>query len=130
MPIIRAITQHRPPILPHLGSFTYSREEDTPSFNYPNQVEEEVKKERMNKVMKAQQKICYRLNKNHIGEVMEGLVIGKDNNNYLFRSYWNAPDDVDGKIYVNSDKPLTIGEKIKVKITDALVYDLMGDLMD
>ena len=111
----------------HLGSFAYSREEDTPAFNFPNQVDEDVKQVRLDKVMKAQQKISYHLNKNHIGEVMEGLVIGKDKDTYLFRSYWNAPDDVDGKIYVNSDTPLNIGDKIKVKITDAFVYDLMGD---
>ena len=111
----------------HLGSFTYSREEDTPAFDLPNQIDEEVKKARLDKVMKAQQKISYKLNKKHIGEVMEGLVIGKDKETYLFRSYWNAPDDVDGKIYVNSDVPMNIGDKIKVKITDAFVYDLMGD---
>ena len=111
----------------HLGSFAYSREEDTPAFNFPNQVDEDVKQARLDKVMKTQQKISYHLNKNHIGEVMEGLVIGKDKDTYLFRSYWNAPDDVDGKIYVNSDTPLNIGDKIKVKITDAFVYDLMGD---
>ena len=111
----------------HLGSFTYSREEDTPAFDLPNQIDEEVKKDRLDRVMKAQQKISYKLNKKHIGEVMEGLVIGKDKDTYLFRSYWNAPDDVDGKIYVNSDTPIKIGDKIKVKITDAFVYDLMGD---
>ena len=111
----------------HLGSFAYSREEDTPAYNFPNQVDEDVKQARLDKVMKAQQKVSYHLNKNHIGEVMEGLVIGKDKDAYLFRSYWNAPDDVDGKIYVNSDTPLNIGDKIKVKITDAFVYDLMGD---
>ena len=111
----------------HLGSFAYSREEDTPAYNFPNQVDEDIKQARLDKVMKAQQKISYHLNKNHIGEVMEGLVIGKDKDTYLFRSYWNAPDDVDGKIYVNSDTTLNIGDKIKVKITDAFVYDLMGD---
>ena len=111
----------------HLGSFTYSREEDTPAFDLPNQIDEDVKKTRLDKVMKAQQKISYKLNKKHIGEVMEGLVIGKDKETYLFRSYWNAPDDVDGKIYINSDVPINIGDKIKVKITDAFVYDLMGD---
>lgn len=111
----------------HLGSFTYSREEDTPSYDYPHQIDEDVKEARLDRVMKAQQKISYRLNKKHIGEVMEGLIVGKDKDTYLFRSYWNAPDDVDGKIYVNSDVSLNLGDKVKVKITDAFVYDLMGD---
>lgn len=114
----------------HLGSFTYSREEDTPSFDFPNQIEESVKEERRKRVMKAQQKISYLQNKKHIGETMEGLIIGKEKDNYLFRSYWNAPDDVDGKIFVKSNHIISLGEKVKVKITDAFVYDLMGELID
>ena len=112
----------------HLGAFTYSQEEDTPAANFPNQIDEEVKRKRHMKVMKAQQAISYKLNKNHIGEIMEGLVIGKDDHgNYLLRSYWNAPDDVDGKIYFTSNKKLQNGDIIKVKITSAFVYDLMGE---
>ena len=53
--------------------------------------------------MKAQQKISYQQNKKHVGEIMEGLVIGRDEHgNYLLRSYWNAPDDVDGKSFFTS----------------------------
>ncbi len=111
----------------HLGSFSYSREEGTPSYNFPNQVKEEDKKKRLDRVMKAQQKISYQQNKKHIGEVMEGIVIGKDNDNYLLRSYWNAPDDVDGKIYFTSEKKLNQGDIVKVKISSAFVYDLMGE---
>lgn len=110
----------------HLGAFTYSREEGTESYSMPNQIDEEAKKKRLDGVMKAQQSISYKKNKAHIGEVMEGLVVGMDKNYYLFRSYWNAPDDVDGKIFVSSDEPLTLGDKIKVQIDDAFVYDLMG----
>ena len=111
----------------HLGAFTYSQEEGTPACDFDNQIPEEVKKERFNRVMKAQQKVSYQQNKKHVGEVMEGLVIGKDKDNYLLRSYWNAPDDVDGKIYFSSEEPLNIGDKVKVKITNAFVYDLMGE---
>ncbi len=111
----------------HLGAFTYSQEEGTPACDFDNQIPEEVKKERYNRVMKAQQKVSYQQNKKHVGEVMEGLVIGKDKDNYLLRSYWNAPDDVDGKIYFSSEEPLNTGDKVKVKITNAFVYDLMGE---
>ncbi len=111
----------------HLGSFTYSQEEGTDASTFPNQIEECDKKKRLEKVMKAQQKISYQQNKKHVGEVMEGLIIGRDGDNYLFRSYWNAPDDVDGKIYVSSEKELHIGDKVKVKINNAFVYDLMGE---
>ncbi len=110
----------------HLGCFTYSREEDTLSYNMPHQVSEKVKKQRLDELMKLQQGISYRKNKGHIGEIMEGLVVGQEGNYYLLRSYFNAPDDVDGKIYFTATQDLKLGQKVKVKITDAFVYDLMG----
>ena len=110
----------------HLGAFTYSREEGTKSFDMNNQIDEDIKKKRLDRVMRAQQAISYRKNKTHIGEVMEGLVIGKDNDSYLLRSYWNAPDDVDGKIYFTSKEELKEGTVVKVKIENAFVYDLQG----
>lgn len=111
----------------HLGCFAYSREEETPAYNFPNQVDEEIKKKRLDEVMKLQQKISYRKNKLHIGEIMEGLVVGTDHDYYCLRSYWNAPDDVDGKILFKSDSKIEIGQKAKVKITAAFVYDLLGE---
>lgn len=115
----------------HLGAFTYSQEEDTVAYDMDNQIDEKVKKDRLNRLMKVQRKISYDLNKTHIGEIMEGLIVTKkDNRNYEFRSGWNAPDDVDGKIFVTSDKPLELGNKVKVKITDAFAYDLYGDVLN
>ena len=113
----------------HLGAFTYSREEGTKSFDFKNQIDEETKKKRLDRVMRAQQSISYRKNKAHINEIMEGLVVGKEKGKYLLRSYWNAPDDVDGKIYFTSDRKLNEGEIVQVKITEAFVYDLMGELV-
>ena len=114
----------------HLGAFTYSQEEDTPAASFPNQIDEEEKKKRLSKVMRAQQVVSYRQNKKHIGEVMEGMVIGSTDSGYLLRSYWNAPDDVDGKITFSSNKELHNGDIVKVKITDAFIYDLTGELTD
>ena len=111
----------------HLGAFTYSREEGTKSFDFDNQIDEETKKKRLDRVMRAQQSVSYRKNKRHIGEVMEGLVVGKEKGDYLLRSYWNAPDDVDGKIYFTSNRELKEGEIVKVKINSAFVYDLIGE---
>ena len=111
----------------HVGAFTYSREEGTRSYDFPSQIDENDKKRRLQRVMSAQQKISYQQNKKHIGEIMTGLVVGKETTNYLLRSYWNAPDDVDGKIYFKSDIPLTLGDKVQVKINEVFVYDLMGE---
>ena len=116
----------------HLGAFTYSREEGTVSYDYKDQIDEDTKIERYEKLMKKQKVISYQKNKSHIGEVMEGLVVGYDNKNdlYLLRSGWNAPDDIDGKITFKSHRKLALGEQVKVKITNAFVYDLDGILVD
>ncbi|MCF0117327.1 MAG: 30S ribosomal protein S12 methylthiotransferase RimO [Bacilli bacterium] len=115
----------------HLGCFTYSREEDTVSYGFENQIEEDIKQKRYDILMKKQKLISYNLNKTHLGEVMEGLVVGHDeiNNVYFLRSGWNAPDDIDGKISFKSANKLELGQKVKVKITNAFVYDLDGELI-
>ena len=114
----------------HLGAFKYSREEGTASYNFPHQVRESTKERRLESLMELQQHISYEQNKRHVGEIMHGLVVGKEQDNYLLRSYYNAPDDVDGKIIFVSNKPLSEGEKVKVKITQAFVYDLFGELVE
>lgn len=113
-----------------MGCFLYSREEGTASYSYPDQIKESVKKKRMDELMEAQESISLSKNKEHIGEVMEGLVVGKGERKgtYLLRSYWNAPDDIDGDIVFSSPKPLSEGDIVKVKITEALTYDLLGVL--
>lgn len=114
----------------HLGAFSYSKEEDTASYNYPHQVKESTKQKRLDEVMKTQQGISYIKNKSHIGEIMTGFIYEYSNGYYLFRSYYNAPDDVDDKIFVKSNKLISPGTKVKVKITDAFVYDLIAELVD
>ena len=111
----------------HLGAFKYSREENTPAYDYPHQVRESTKEKRLNEIMKLQQKISYSKNKEHIGSIMTGLVIGKEKDLYLLRSYFNAPDDIDGKIFFKSSKTHDLGEKVTVKITDSFIYDLLGE---
>ncbi|MCQ3034758.1 MAG: 30S ribosomal protein S12 methylthiotransferase RimO [Bacilli bacterium] len=116
----------------HMGAFTYSREEGTKSFDYKGQVRKSTKQKRYDELMKVQKVISYEQNKKHINEIMTGLVVGYDQakNEYQLRSYWNAPDDIDGYIYFKSKKELTIGESVKIKITNAFVYDLFGELVD
>ena len=111
----------------HLGAFTYSREEGTKSYDFPHQVREATKQKRLDELMSLQQSISYDLNKKHIGEVMKGLVVGKENGYYLLRSYFNAPDDVDGKILFRSLKELKEGDITEVRITESYVYDLYGE---
>ena len=112
----------------HLGAFKYSKEEGTASYNFPHQVRESTKQRRLDTLMELQQKISYEQNKKHIGETMTGLVVGKENGYYLLRSYFNAPDDVDGKILFSSPIELNEGDKVSVLIKESYVYDLYGEL--
>ena len=112
----------------HLGAFKYSKEEGTASYSFPHQVRESTKQRRLDALMELQQKISYEQNKKHIGEIMTGLVVGKENGYYLLRSYFNAPDDVDGKILFSSPIELNEGDKVGVLIKESYVYDLYGEL--
>ena len=114
----------------HLGAFKYSKEEGTASYNFPHQVRESTKQRRLDALMELQQKISYEQKKRHVNEVMTGLVVGKENGYYLLRSYFNAPDDVDGKILFSSTKELKEGDKVKVLIKESYVYDLYGELVN
>ncbi len=112
-----------------LGDFTYSREEGTAAYNYKHQVRESTKLKRRDEIMTLQKKISYKKNKTHIGEVMEGIVTGYDpaHKSYTIRTYWNAPDDIDGNIYFASPKCFKNGQIVKVKITNAFIYDLIAE---
>lgn len=116
----------------HMGAFIYSREDNTAAYYLDNQVDEKIKKERLDKIMSLQKKISYEKNKEHINEIMEGIITNYDskNNLYYLRSYWNAPDDIDGNITFKGNKEHKIGDLAKIKITSAFVYDLYGEEVD
>ena len=113
-----------------LGVFTYSAEEDTPAAEYPDQIEEEVKEERQAEIMELQQDIAFELAENMIGREILVMIEGKvaDENAYVGRTYKDAPN-VDGLIFINTDEELMSGDFAKVKVTGALEYDLIGELM-
>ena len=116
----------------HLGVFTFSREEGTAAYNMPHQVRHSTALKRKDEIMNLAKKISYRQNKGRLGEVMEGIVTGYDKKRdmYTLRSYWNAPDDIDGNIYFWSDKKHQEGDIVKVRIDNAMVYDLVGKEMN
>ena len=112
-----------------LGAFTYSPEEDTVGATMPNQIGEEIKKERLDALYLAQDDIAQEANNKHIGSVTETLIIDYDADSYAYigRNYAFAPDDIDGFIFVYSSKELKIGEVVKVKILDASINTLSGE---
>ncbi|MDO4519375.1 MAG: 30S ribosomal protein S12 methylthiotransferase RimO [Eubacteriales bacterium] len=112
-----------------LGVFPYSPEEDTPAASMPDQIPEEVKELRRDRIMELQQEISYDKGNERIGQEMlvmiEGQVSGE--NAYIGRTYADAPK-VDGYIFVQSPELMVTGDFAKVKVTGALEYDLIGEV--
>ena len=113
-----------------LGVFAYSREENTPAFSLPDQIEEEIKEQRRERIMELQLKISEELMSYKVGnnyDVMieeiaeEGLYVG--------RSYMDSPE-IDGVFYVRSNRELELGEIVRAKAVEYLEYDLIGELED
>lgn len=113
-----------------LGVFTYSPEEDTPAADMPEQVEESVKEDRQAELMELQQDIAFDKAEDMVGREVLMMVEGKvaDENVYVGRTYKDAPN-VDGLIFVHTDAELMTGDFAKVKVTGAIEYDLIGELM-
>ncbi|WP_461204410.1 30S ribosomal protein S12 methylthiotransferase RimO [Clostridium sp. DL1XJH146] len=115
--------------LDHVGVFKYSKEEGTAAAMLPEQIAENIKEERYNELMKIQQKISRKNNREKIGSIYNVLVEEKRKNEYTGRYYGFAPE-VDGEIIFNCGRMLSIGDFIDVKISDSLEYDLIGDVCD
>ena len=113
-----------------LGVFTYSPEENTPAAVMPDQVPEEVKEDRQAEIMELQQEIAFDLAEDMTGREVLVMIEGKvaDENAYVGRTYKDAPN-VDGYIFVNTDVELMSGDFAMVRITGALEYDLIGELV-
>ena len=115
-----------------LGVFAYSKEEDTPAYNYDDSISEETKQERLEKIMKLQKGISRKKNKAEKGKIHHTLIENYDPETkfYYGRSYAFAPDDIDGMIVFQSSKKLNIGDFVDVLITSSYGYDLIGDFVE
>lgn len=116
----------------HLGCFTYSLEEGTASATFENQIDEETKQQRYESIMEIQAQISLENNKKRVGQTFKGIIIDYDeeHDDYLFRCAWNAPDDIDGNIYIKSEEPLEEGKEISVVIEDYDTYNLYGRIIE
>ena len=113
-----------------LGVFAYSPEEGTPAEKMPDQIDEEVKEERQDELMELQQEIAFENAERMVGREVLVMIEGKvaDENAYVGRTYRDAPN-VDGLIFINTDEELLSGDFARVKVTGALDYDLIGELL-
>jgi len=114
-----------------LGVFTFSREEGTPAYDFPQQIPMRVKKERLKRLMLAQQTISKENNNHYLGKEIDVLVdeieLGKPNIS-IGRTQADAPE-IDEKVIIRGNKT-QVGKFIKVKVTEALEYDLVGEFKE
>ena len=115
-----------------LGAFIYSREEGTRASRFKGQVSDSLKEERYDQVMKLQQGISIRSGKRFLGKTVDVLIDekaagedNKDSESFIGRTQGDAPE-IDGVVYFTA-KGARIGDFCKVKITDTLEYDLVGE---
>ena len=112
-----------------VGVFTYSREEGTPAYDMPDQIDEQVKMDRMDIIMRDQMEINEQLNAKKIGKKIKIIYEGFDtvSETHFGRTEFDAPD-IDGKVYfkVRKKAALTPGDFIEIKVTEVVDYDLFG----
>ncbi len=111
----------------HAGVFTYSREEDTAAYDYTDQIDEQVKQDRMDILMREQLEINEQNNLRMVGKTIDVLCEGYDTVGEIHygRGVADAPE-IDGKIYFRSSVRIAPGSFVKVKIREVVDYDLVG----
>ena len=111
-----------------LGVFPYSPEEGTAAAKMKQQISSFIKNMRRNQIMKLQQGIAFERAAGMIGKEVDVLIEGKlpEDGVFVGRTYKDAPN-VDGMIFINSDRELVTGDVIKAKVTDSREYDLIGE---
>ncbi len=114
-----------------LGIFTYSHEEQTHSFTMPDDVPEEVKRERAGEIMALQQEISESLNQEKVGKSLKVLFDRKEGDYFIGRTEYDSPE-VDNEVLVKAEDDTYIrrGDFAMVKITEAREFDLYGHLVE
>lgn len=111
-----------------MGAFAYCEEEDTyGAKNFEDSIPEEVKQERLDRLMSLQEKIALEHQEAKIGSVLEVIVDREDEEFYICRSEFDSPE-VDPEVLVDKKKFLAPGSMVKVKITEAYPFELIGTL--
>lgn len=114
-----------------LGCFAYSREDGTKAADFPNQVDEETASHRADIIMEQQLLISCEKNQELLDAELDAVVEGFDRFGecWFGRTMLDAPD-IDGKVFFTSEKPLEIGRYVRIRVTDTLDYDLIGEVID
>lgn len=111
-----------------VGVFTYSHEEDTSAFALADTLTQEEKESRAQEIMEWQQDISYALNQKKVGQEFLVIVDKKEAGRYIARSAFDSVE-VDNEIIIQTQKRLSPGDFVTVRITKAYDYDLEGELV-
>ena len=117
-----------------LGVFTYSCEEGTPAARMKDQIPEEIKEKRKDQLMELQRQISEEKSALFVGKEMEALIEGRipgeetEDGSFIYsaRTYRDAPE-IDGFLFVTTDRELHSGDMIRVMVTGSYEYDLIGE---
>ena len=114
----------------HAGVFPYSREEDTPAYDFPDQIDEQIKQDRMDHLMRLQMEINEELNREKVGRIVDVLCEDYDPvaEVHFGRSAADAPE-IDGKVYFRANTRVAPGSMVRVKVRRVVDYDLYGNLV-
>lgn len=112
-----------------LGAFAYSPEEGTPAERMPGQISEELKADWQADVMELEEEVIFDKNETLKGRLLYVLIEGRvcDEDAYIGRTYRDAPD-VDGYLFVRTEEELVTGDIVRVRVTGAHEYDLIGEI--
>jgi ribosomal protein S12 methylthiotransferase len=108
-----------------LGVFAYSHEEDTAAFELHDNISEKVKNERVALIMEAQESISLQLNEKKIGKVFQTIIDRKEGEYWIGRTAHDSPE-IDNEVLIKSPQKLVPGNFYRIKIVEALAFDLIG----
>ena len=109
-----------------LGVFEYSKEKETDSYKLKKHVPAKIKKLRKKQLMELQQKISKKINASLIGkEIISLIEVLTSDGKIIGRTYRDAPE-IDGLVFIETQKTISPGDVVQVKITGASEYDLYG----
>jgi len=110
-----------------MGAFTYSAEENTAAFKLEDNISQEEKQDRLNALTFSQESISLNLNQKKIGKTFKILIDRKEGEYYVGRTEFDSPE-VDNEVLISIEEKIKIGNFYQVKITDAVEFDLYGEI--
>ena len=112
-----------------MGAFTYSAEENTAAFKLEDNISQEEKQDRLDALTFSQESISLNLNQKKIGKTFKVLIDRKEGEYYVGRTEFDSPE-VDNEVLISIEEKIKIGNFYQVKITDAVEFDLYGEIVE